>query len=91
MSYMWTLVLQEFVHHYFSLCVFQLGKMCFKVIQMTVTDAHKLKQEERAPLASLVEDESSREVFGLIKKLNIAPQTRRKAKPCKKINKTYIS
>lgn len=38
------------------------------------------RAEERAPLVSLNEDESSREVFGLIKKLNITPQTRRKAK-----------
>ncbi|KAL1343785.1 hypothetical protein HN51_017741 [Arachis hypogaea] len=38
------------------------------------------KSEERAAFLSPAEDESSREVFSLIKKLNIVPDTKRKAK-----------
>ncbi|KAF8406408.1 hypothetical protein HHK36_008495 [Tetracentron sinense] len=38
------------------------------------------KTEEQASLLSPAEDESSREVFGLIKKLNIAPDIKKKAK-----------
>lgn len=38
------------------------------------------KAEEQATLLSPEEDENSREVFGLIKKLNIVPDTKRKAK-----------
>ena len=43
-----------------------------------------MDQEERATFLSPAEDESSREVFSLIKKLNIVPDTKRKARtPCK--------
>ncbi|XP_059637391.1 uncharacterized protein LOC132279432 [Cornus florida] len=38
------------------------------------------RAEEQATFLSPAEDESSREVFGLIKKLNIAPDTKRKTK-----------
>ncbi|PIA52571.1 hypothetical protein AQUCO_01000445v1 [Aquilegia coerulea] len=38
------------------------------------------KAEERAPFLSPAEDENSREVFGLIKKLNIAPEPKKNAK-----------
>lgn len=58
--------------------------MNLKLTQNFLTDSHKLKQEEQT--VSPVEDESSREVFGLIKKLNIAPESRKKPKgSCKKI------
>ncbi|KAJ9560040.1 hypothetical protein OSB04_005200 [Centaurea solstitialis] len=39
------------------------------------------KVEEKGKLVSPVEDEDSKEVFGLIKKLNVVPETRKKAKP----------
>ncbi|KAK9270716.1 hypothetical protein L1049_026299 [Liquidambar formosana] len=39
------------------------------------------KAEEQATFLSPVEDANSREVFGLIKKLNIVPDTKKKAKP----------
>ncbi|KAI3684851.1 hypothetical protein L6452_34078 [Arctium lappa] len=39
------------------------------------------KAEEKGKLVSPVEDEDSKEVFGLIKKLNIGPEARKKAKP----------
>lgn len=38
------------------------------------------KAEEKGKLVSPVEDEDSKEVFGLIKKLNIVPEARKKAK-----------
>ncbi|XP_020578471.1 uncharacterized protein LOC110023405 isoform X2 [Phalaenopsis equestris] len=41
---------------------------------------HILKHHEEPSLISPVEDESSREFFGLIKKLNIAPSTKKRAK-----------
>ncbi|CDP07536.1 unnamed protein product [Coffea canephora] len=39
-----------------------------------------VRAEEQATLVSPMEDESSREVFGLIKKLNIVPENKKKAK-----------
>ncbi|XP_010254905.1 PREDICTED: uncharacterized protein LOC104595738 [Nelumbo nucifera] len=39
------------------------------------------KNEDQGSFLSPAEDESSREVFGLIKKLNVAPDTKKKAKP----------
>lgn len=43
-----------------------------------------VQQEEKAEFYSPAEDESSREVFSLIKKLNIVPDTKRKGRtPCK--------
>lgn len=39
-----------------------------------------VRAEEQATLVSPMEDESSREVFGLIKKLNIVPEIKKKAK-----------
>ncbi|KVH98398.1 hypothetical protein Ccrd_023380, partial [Cynara cardunculus var. scolymus] len=39
------------------------------------------KQEEKGKLVSPIEDEESKEVFGLIKKLNTVPEARKKAKP----------
>ncbi|GAA0139605.1 DNA metabolism protein [Lithospermum erythrorhizon] len=45
-----------------------------------------LRSEERARLISPAEDENSREVFGLIKKLNIVPEHKRKPKPACMMN-----
>ncbi|KAL3514624.1 hypothetical protein ACH5RR_027341 [Cinchona calisaya] len=39
-----------------------------------------VRSEEQATLVSPMEDESSREMFGLIKKLNILPENKKKAK-----------
>ena len=44
-----------------------------------------MEQEEQATLLPPEEDENSREVFGLIKKLNIVPDAKRKAKTSCKI------
>lgn len=44
-----------------------------------------MKQEERATFLSPAEDESSREVFGRIKKLNLVPDTKKRAKTQSKI------
>lgn len=38
------------------------------------------EQEDNRKLASPLEDEDSREIFGLIKKLNTVPEVRKKAK-----------
>lgn len=52
-------------------------------IHKMVAEAYYMKQEQ-AMFLSPAEDESSREVFGLIKKLNVVPDTKKKAKiPCK--------
>jgi hypothetical protein len=43
-----------------------------------------VQQEEKAQFFSPAEDESSRGVFNLIKKLNVVPDTKRKGRtPCK--------
>lgn len=44
-----------------------------------------LKQEEQVTFLSPAEDESSREVFGRIKKLNIVPEPKKRAKTHSKI------
>lgn len=44
-----------------------------------------MQQEDKATFLSPVEDDSSREVFGLIKKLNIVPDTKKKSKASCKI------
>lgn len=44
---------------------------------------HDLKQDDQATFLSPAEAEGSKEIFGLIKKLNGVPDTRKKAKiPC---------
>jgi hypothetical protein len=48
-----------------------------------VAEVYDMKQEEQATLLSPAEDESSRAVFGLIKKLNTAPDTKKGKTPCK--------
>ena len=48
-----------------------------------VAEGYDMKQELQATLLSPAEDESSREVFGLIKKLNIVPDTKKGKTPCK--------
>ncbi|XP_010277663.1 PREDICTED: probable apyrase 5 isoform X2 [Nelumbo nucifera] len=40
-----------------------------------------MQRKDQGSFLSPSEDESSREVFGLIKKLNVAPDTKKKAKP----------
>lgn len=51
-------------------------------IHKMVAEGYDMKQEP-AMFLSPAEDESSREVFGLIKKLNIVPDSKKKAKtPC---------
>ncbi|XP_019152348.1 PREDICTED: protein IWS1 homolog [Ipomoea nil] len=40
-----------------------------------------VRAEERTTLVPPIEDESSRQVFGLIKKLNVVPDQKKKAKP----------
>lgn len=42
-------------------------------------------KQDQATLLSPAEDENSREVFGLIKKLNIVPDTKKAKAPCKTI------
>lgn len=53
------------------------------LVHKMVAEGYDMKQEEQATLLSPAEDESSREVFGLIKKLNIVPDTKKGKTPCK--------
>lgn len=47
------------------------------------------KQEEQATFLSPAEDESCREVFGFIKKLNVVPDTKKAKTPCKICHLSY--
>lgn len=51
-----------------------------------LTEHYDMEQEEQATFLSPAEDKDSKEVFSLIKKLNIVPDTRKKTKTSGKIH-----
>ncbi|XP_077216333.1 DNA ligase-like protein isoform X2 [Tasmannia lanceolata] len=59
--------------------------------QMLVRQRLLEETEEQASFLSPLEDESSREVFGLIKKLNIAPSTKKRPKPTSSYFDTLVT